>query len=299
MTNGLRPSLSSTSENGFGRENISRHRDIPASSLGQDPHISPPLLEKKMTDTSPPVHGFLGPTSYSAVFTEGQSHISIAGNKLSHETNVHDIQASKVPRLDSRKVDEGAEVLSLLADLARYEPALSKWFEVQCLGAITLYIRECMSLIPSEIKAGHSDSKSLFTLSHKIFLRTSTPLTLDANITVQDYPASLMGEDISWEIIGLILTALGLSAISMDEVSVYDESDSHTDWKDLAEKLLRAGDQCIAFCEQIGHLQDIGVTLILMNFILHTQVYGDAGECADADAVLWDFLTSSRLPLLA
>lgn len=94
-----------------------------------------------------------------------------------------------------------------------------------------------------------------------------------------------MGENICWEIVGLILTTLGLSAISMHEV---DESDLQTNWKELAQELVRAGDQCIAFCEQFGHLKDIGVTLILGNFILHTQVYGDAGEYAGAEAILRD-----------
>lgn len=95
-----------------------------------------------------------------------------------------------------------------------------------------------------------------------------------------------MGENLCWEIVGIMLTALGLSAISMDEVNVYDEFDSQTDWKGLAQELVRAGDQCISFCEQFGHLKDIGVTLILMNFILHTPVYGDAGEYARGEAVL-------------
>lgn len=92
-------------------------------------------------------------------------------------------------------------------------------------------------------------------------------------MSLRDYPLFLMGENICWEIVGLILTTLGLSAISMHEV---DESDLQTNWKELAQELVRAGDQCIAFCEQFGHLKDIGVTLILGNFILHTQVYGDA-----------------------
>ena len=74
----------------------------------------------------------------------------------------------------------------------------------------------------------------------------------------------------------------------MDEVSAYEEFDSQTNWKDLAQQLLQAGDQCIAFCEQFGPLEDIGVTLILMNFILHIQVYGDAGEYAGTEVISRD-----------
>lgn len=286
MTNGQRPSRSSTKEDRPVYEDSDCHQRPAAPSLSNDPNITPPVHEDRLTDTSPPVSGFLGPTSYSAVFTEGQSDMSIGDNKLNRDINIRGSQPSKLPNWDSGKVKEGAEVLSLLADLSRFEPALSRWCEVQCLATIALYIRQCIALIPSEIKESRGQSKSLVTLSHKIFLRTSTPYLLDANISLQEYPSLLMGENICWEIIGLMITTLGLSAISMHEVNVYDESNSQTNWKDLAQESVRAGDQCIAFCEQFGHLKDIGVTLILMNFILHTQVYGDAGEYARAELVL-------------
>ena len=289
MSNAQRPSLSSTRESRPVREeDDGHHRQSQKSSLGHDPNSSPPLLKDRITEDSPPVSGFLGPTSYSAVFTEGQSHIRIENNKLRGEIDNRAWQPAKLPCWDSSKVTEGAEVLSLLANLSRYEPTLNRWYEVQCLAAITFYIRECVAQIPPDLKLSQGRSMSLTTWSHKVFLRTSTPYSSDANVSLREYSPSLMGENLSWETVGLILTTLGLSAISMDEVSVYDEYDSQTNWKDLAQQLLRAGDQCIAFCEQFGHLKDTGVTLIMMNFILHTQVYGDAGEHAKAQALFSD-----------
>ncbi|CAD6589419.1 MAG: hypothetical protein ASARMPRED_004039 [Alectoria sarmentosa] len=277
MTNGQRPSPSSTTEKRAVREDFNDDpQPIAASFLGNGPTASMPLREDRLIDASPPASGFLGSTSYSAVFTEGQSHIIIEDNALSREIKNRGSQPSKLPSWDSSKVMEGAEILSLLAGLSRYEPALNRWYKVQCITTITYYIRECIALVPPELKGNHVRSKSLVTLSHKVFLRTSTPCSLDAKISSREYPSFLMGENLCWEIVGLILTTLGLSAISMDEVQIYDECDSETNWKDLALQLLRAGDQCIVFCEQFGHLKDIGVTLILMNFILHTQVYGDA-----------------------
>ncbi|CAF9923130.1 hypothetical protein IMSHALPRED_005859 [Imshaugia aleurites] len=181
-----------------------------------------------------------------------------------------------MPSWSSSKVKEGAEILSLLADLPKYEPVLNQWFKVQCMTATVVYLRECIALIPPDLKESHSSSNFLATLSHKVFLRTNTPRSLDANISLREHASFLMGEDICWELVVLMLTAMGMSAISMDEVNLYDDSDSQIDWKDLAHQLLRAGDQCIDFCEQVGHLNNTGVTLILMNFILHTQVYGDA-----------------------
>ena len=51
-----------------------------------------------------------------------------------------------------------------------------------------------------------------------------------------------MGENLCWEVVGLMFTALGLSAIPMHDVSVYDDSDSQTDWKNFAQQLVRVGD---------------------------------------------------------
>ena len=280
MTTVQRQGSTLSRENRSLQEDDSSHQQTTTADPCHESVASSSLVAIRLTDASPPVSGFLGPTSYSAVFTEGQSHLPIADKNLSPEISGRGWKPSKLPSWDSNKVKEGAEILSLLADLPRHEQALNQWFKVQCLAAMTLYIRECINLIPSNLKDSYGQSKSLTTLSHSIFLRTSIPYSLDANINLRKYPSSLMGENLSWEIVGIMLTALGLSAISMDEVNVYDESDSQTEWKDLAQRLVRAGDQCIAFCEQFGHLKDIGVTLILMNFILHTQVYGDAGEYA-------------------
>ena len=283
MTNGQRPSPSSIIEKQTVREDVNDDQQpVATSSLGNDPTALMTLREDRLIDASPPLSGFLGSTSYSAVFTEGQSHIIIEDNNLSHETNNRGSQPSKLPSWDSSKVMEGAEILTLLAGLSRYEAALNQWYKVQCLATITHYIRECIALVPPELKGSHVRSKSLVNLSHKVFLRTSTPCSLDVKMSLREYPSFLMGENFCWEIVGLMLTALGLSAISMDEVQISDECDSQTNWKDLALQLLRAGDQCMVFCEQFGHLKDIGVTLILMNFILHTQVYGDAGEYTEA-----------------
>ena len=284
MTNGQRQAPSLFKESQSVQEYNTSHQRLTASHMEHGPIPSSSLLEDRLQDASPPVAGFLGPTSYSAVFTEGQSQMITDDNKLRREINIRGWQPSKPLGWDASKVKEGAEVLSLLLDLSRYAPALTPWYKVQCLGAINFYLRECIALLPSTLKDIHGQSKSLAILSHQVFLRTSTPCPLDANITMRQYPSFLMGENLGWEIVGIILTAVGLSAISMDE-KVDDGSDSHIDWKDLAQQLLQAGDQCIAFCEQFGHLKDIGGTLILMNFVLHTQVYGDAGECAGARAI--------------
>ena len=282
MTNGQRSSPSSTmaSHSLEGEQNLHQVPTASASSRDYDASLS--LLEDRVPDSSPPVPGFLGPTSYSAVFTEGQSHLSKEDGKLTNEINIRGWRSSLPPRWDSGKIKEGAEVLSLLAEVSKYKSILNRRDEM-CLSDYTHYISDCIALIPATLKDSHGQPWCLTTLSQNVFTRTSTPCLLEANMSLRDYPSFLMGENLCWETVGLMLSALGLSAVLRDEVNTYEELHSETNWKDLAQRLLRAGDQCITFCEQYGHLKDTGVTLIMANFILHTQVYGDAGEQVDRD----------------
>ena len=284
MTNGQRPSSSSTTASHSLQDEQNLHRLPKASASSHDSYSSTPLLEDKVPDSSPPVPGFLGPTSYSAVFTEGQSHLSKGDGELSNEINVRGWKSSVPPSWDSGKIKEGAEVLSLLADLSKHKSILNRRDEL-CLSDYTHYISDCIALIPSTLKDSHGHPWCLTTLSHNVFTRTSTPFLIDANMSLREYPSFLMGENLCWETVGLMLSALGLSAVLMDEVNTYEESHSEPNWKDLAQRLLRAGDQCITFCEQYGNLKDTGVTLIMANFILHTQVYGDAGEQVETEIV--------------
>lgn len=46
--------------------------------------------------------------------------------------------------------------------------------------------------------------------------------------------------------------------MTMHEASVPEEPDPPTRHKDLPEKMLEAGDQCIAFCEEHAHIKGIG-----------------------------------------
>ena len=75
------------------------------------------------------------------------------------------------------------------------------------------------------------------------------------------------------EIIGLILSFGGLGAIIARDITETDEVDEievEVSWMDLSKRLLQASGKCLQFCSDYGHLNDLGVNLMLMNLILHT-----------------------------
>ena len=226
----------------------------------------------------PHIPGFLGSTSYSAVFTEGESSISLKEQEKSPEVDYYDRNSLRLPRYGPTKIQEGAEVLSRLGEMSIYGPVLTKRYALQSLEALAPFVPDCIALIPENFAEKCRGKEFLTRLSYETFEQTSTLIPMESDLKFKDYPSFLMGDNMGWEIVGLMLTAAGIAAMSVYEINAFDEADLHIDWKKHAQDMVRAGDQCISFCECFGHLNDIGISLIFLNFILHTQVYGDAGK---------------------
>ena len=62
--------------------------------------------------------GFLGPTSYSAVFTENPGSLSVISEP---ENPPH------LPPVSAEKIQQGAEVLSMLRDMPIYQKFTQRW----------------------------------------------------------------------------------------------------------------------------------------------------------------------------
>ena len=75
--------------------------------------------------------GFLGPTSYSAVFTENQN----SGRIYLEPENPDD--APSMDPISTEKIQQGAEVLALLRDLPLYNTFTERCFDV-CEGLINI-----------------------------------------------------------------------------------------------------------------------------------------------------------------
>ena len=224
---------------------------------------------------------YLGSTSYSAVFTEGQSHPQLKALPDSDcEDSIAACQEKLKLGLSPSILQEGADVLNLLSDIEMYQPGLSRWYKVQCIATLTPFVAACTNMVRQTMEGTAQSITSLHMLSEKTFISTSRDLTFQSTTVLQDLPSMLMGENLRWDTVGLILTVAGLSAITLDEVFIDEDEDSNpnADWKEMARKLLIAGGKCISFCEKVDSLTDVTVWLTTMNYILHTQVEGDAGK---------------------
>ena len=241
------------------------------------PSQSPDALSQQPSDIPSKVPGFLGSTSYSAVFTEGESHIRVQcefsasekNNIVTHDTDVFALQAAIVK--------EGAQILLLMSNMHEYHDAVKQWRKITFSGQLFPFVQHWVdNILTGDFQGYAGDNLHLLTTSRRIFLQTARALNPMDN--VQSYFSDLFANDtIRWEVIGLMLTVAGLGAFCLSEVPL-EEHDRSIDWKKAAKRVLSAGDKCILFFQEYGQLNDIGVWLILMNHILHTQVDGDAGK---------------------
>ena len=242
---------------------------------GGSTHSSDPSTPTNLATRDPEVSNssaqYLGSTSYSAVFTEGQRHPSLQG--LPDREEEIPCTSSCVTEV---RVREGVEILALLLGLDKYEDGLRMWFAVQCTGTTFPGMRECMQAARYQ----REKKKTLYASSEQIWANTSKPLVFKPHMTMQDMPHLLLGENLRWDMVGLMLTTAGLAAICTDEVTIDPEDDKRAqpDWKSSAFRMLEAGGKCISFCEAVDELNIVGAWLIMLNYILHTQVHGDAGK---------------------
>ena len=232
------------------------------------------------SDTSPesevPSSTYLGSTSYSAVFTEGQNHPKLQ-DLPDKESDEACLKCNIRPHVSRCKIEEGAETLALFLGLSRYRESLKTWLRIQCAMSAFPFMLDCIE----DVCVRKPESKAaLLSQSERVFLNSSRPLNLKSSTTVQEFTLMLLGDSLRWDFVGLMLVAAGSSAMIHDEVNLdpTGETSRRIDYKAEAEQLLEASDRCIANCESMGQITDITVWLIMLNYILHTQVHGDAGK---------------------
>ena len=240
-------------------------------------HTTVPASEKpsKLRSTH---SGFLGSTSYSAVFTEGESHITVQREPETRPENTNPAGYPNLFALESSDVKKGAQLLALMSEVPRYQRAIDQWYKVESLGQVVPCLQQCIEwAAKANLERVAGDDTNLLKLSRNVFLRTETSLDLKDVIDLSKMSMHFDSDFLCWEVIGLTLTVAGFGAICADEVPL-DVYDRALDWKKVAKRFLSAGDQCILFCQEFGHLNDLSAWQILLNHILHTQVDGDAGQ---------------------
>ena len=274
------------------------------SSFLPSPLTSNPDKSRKSIPTIQPQPGFLGSTSYAAVFTESQNQIGLDADQENGELHQpHSDPTVSSPGKDAL-IKEGAAVLALLSDFPIYGPFIDQWLDyARGLALIAPFMPECMASIKRDLYDPFVKAKSgraLLHASEMLFTNGAKPMKMDPGMTFRQYHTLFTGDNLRWEALGMVFTAVGLSCSIMlaADTTVDFPRTGTVDKRALAHRMLEASDASIAFCEQTGHLNDPGMWLIYENFLLMSLVIGDSSKSPPSircSAVLM----CTRLPYMA
>lgn len=232
--------------------------------------------------------GFLGPTSYSAVFTEHSGSLGIGDQE---ETD----DVPNLPSVTADKIQQGAEVLALLRDIPLYERFTQRSFDF-CDGIVVLqpvyriWIDELWTEFGQLLIDGSPDQ--LRSLSELVWRNTRRPMKVHGQMSAREWAKSASGRNLRWEVVGLILSMVGLTAVNLSNWDTIFESirERYVDRATFAERMRKLSEFCLCFCYESEVLNDIYVCFMYEDLVLVECIKGDAhyaawqrtGEVCDA-----------------
>jgi hypothetical protein len=232
--------------------------------------------------------GFLGPTSYNAIFTENTARLGVI------EPDEPEA-ASVLPPPPREKIETGAEVLALLRDIPLYEKFTQRWFDL-CDGIVVMqpayriWIAELWQEWGQLLMEGDPDQ--LRSLSELVWRNTRRPLKVHGQMTAREWARSASGRNLRWEIVGIILSMAGLIAVNLSNWdTIFDTiRDRYVDRATFVERMRKASEFCLCFCYESEVLNDIYICFMYEDLVLVECLKGEAhytawqrtGEVCDA-----------------
>ncbi|KAK5720374.1 hypothetical protein LTR17_015091 [Elasticomyces elasticus] len=232
--------------------------------------------------------GFLGPTSYSAIFSENP--ISLGVGEPDEVEDGPDLEP-----IPPEKIEQGARILALLRDIPLYEKFTQRWFDL-CDGilimqpAYRIWIDDLWAEFGRLLLEGNTDQ--LRNLSELVWRNTRTPMKVHGQMTPREWAKSASGRNLRWEVVGVILTLAGLIAINLSSWdAIFDNiRDRFIDRGTFAERMRKASEFCLCFCYDAEVLNDLYVCFMYEDLVLVECLKGDAhystwqrtGEVCDA-----------------
>ena len=223
---------------------------------------------------------FLGPTSYSAVFSEHQA--SLGGNLLG--SNPEEGLGNQVNReqdleaeLGSELLRHGMEVLETLPSQKLCETLLNRYFAVYDAPHHEPSLRYCLQSIFSTYSALQkkpTEPSSLFRISEAILRNSFSPMP--AYKTAAEWLQSFSGEHLRLEIVGSFFAIFGLAVATLtEEDPLFTSEQVNQGRRQYTRKLGMAAEKCQALCNETGTSNEFTVWLMHHLQILQSLYSGD------------------------
>lgn len=181
-----------------------------------------------------------------------------------------------VSHVTQSHIDRGAAVLTLFKDFQSIQRYINKWFSFAggfvVLGPmIKIYVDGIWSRWHKTLEG--QTPADLKRMSEKIWENTLKPVSrlLNRHTTPRGFCASVTGEFLRWEIVGLVITLVSLLAQSLkDGDPIFCTAEQvPTDRATLALRMLNGSEMCVSFCDDFRILNDLYLSLLYENSIAY------------------------------
>lgn len=263
------------------------------SSIGSDPsdwigpglhtHVPTPDAEKAAGDQPA---GFLGPTSYSAIFRENK--IGNTPDDFTHQATEaiyqeYDIANKSSPsglcNLQAQEhIDQGVRVLQRFPDKDLCGRLIQRYYEVcdaDLLEPMVYHVHRTTWSVYGKFLGEPRKPKTegLTTMSKALCKTAMTPMPLSSNN--QEWMDSFSGNQLRWEILGNFFAMFGLSVMTMSD---WDPLFSISNKREYGGAMRECAEACLALCNDVDSSNDFVVSLLSSVFALQSFYEGDASE---------------------
>lgn len=207
-------------------------------------------------------------------------HAILAENELSVGILPPNSEEASTSKVTQAQIDRGATVLGLLKDLPLFQKYIEKWFSftrgiIIIEPMMKIWTSGAWSSWHKTLEA--QKTGGLRNMSQKIWENTLiAPCDLlHRHTSPRDFFAKTTGDNLRWEVVGIIMTVVALFATSLQDGDPIfcSHDDPPVDREALALKCFNASEFCLGFCTDHDLMNDIFLWFLYVNTIIYCTMH--------------------------
>ena len=185
------------------------------------------------------------------------------------------------------RVQLGAKLLESLHDIPLIENLAERWCRMrQGLGTPPPLVRAILASLKTSYGDILSNAREhdLLEVSRGICLNSQKPLELATCATAQTYIESCVGQNLRWETLGILISIVGASAVTLPEgdKTMFSGDEYRNNRESFANEMAAQCDIVLSFCDHYIQPNDLMLWLMFENFKLVTMHRGDSSKHYDS-----------------